>query len=82
MRFPSVDEGKRNMTFRKGDPVTWTWGSATAKGTVTEVFTEKVTRRIKGKSITRNASADEPAYLIKQDDGDRVLKSGSELSKG
>lgn len=69
------------MTFRKGDPVTWNWGSGTAKGTVTEVFTEKVTRRIKGKSITRNASAEEPAYLIRQEDGDRVLKSASELSR-
>lgn len=69
------------MTFRKGDPVTWNWGSGTAKGTVSEVFTEKVTRRIKGKSITRNASADEPAYLIRQEDGDRVLKSASELSR-
>lgn len=70
------------MAFRKGDPVTWHWGSGTAKGTVTEVFTEKVSRRIKGKTITRNASADEPAYLIRQEDGDRVLKSGSELSDG
>ena len=69
------------MTFRKGDPVTWNWGSGTAKGTVSEVFTEKVTCKIKGKSITRNASADEPAYLIRQEDGDRVLKSASELSR-
>lgn len=69
------------MAFRKGDPVTWSWGSGTAKGTVTEVFTEKVTRKIKGKAITRNASPDEPAYLIQQNDGDRVLKSASELSK-
>lgn len=69
------------MTLRKGDPVTWNWGSGTAKGTVTEVFTEKVTRRIKGNAITRNASTAEPAYLIRQEDGDRVLKSASELSR-
>jgi hypothetical protein len=49
---------------------------------VADVFTERVTRKIKGKAITRNASRDEPAYLIKQDDGDRVLKSASELTKG
>lgn len=30
---------------------------------------------------TRNASEDEPAYLIEQEDGDEVLKSGSELKK-
>ena len=70
------------MTFKKGEPVTWNWGTGSATGKVTEVFTEKVTRKIKGKSITRNASPDDPAYLIVQDDGDRVLKSGSELHTG
>jgi hypothetical protein len=48
---------------------------------VTERFTEKVTRTIDGTEVTRNASADEPAYLVEQDDGGHVLKSGSELSK-
>ena len=68
-------------TFRKGSKVSWHWGSGTATGTVAERFTEKVTRTIKGTEVTRDASDDEPAYLIEQDDGDRVLKSESELSK-
>ena len=68
------------MQFSKGDKVTWTWGSGTAEGIIAEAFTEKVTRKIKGKDITRNASDAEPAYLIRQDDGDTVLKSGSEIS--
>ena len=68
-------------TYSKGDTVSWSWGSGTAKGTVTESFTEKVTRTIKGSEITRNATEDEPAYLIEQDDGDRVLKSASEIEK-
>lgn len=68
-------------TFKKGDAVSWSWGSGTATGTITESFTEKVTRTIKGSEITRDASADEPAYLIEQEDGDRVLKSASELKK-
>jgi hypothetical protein len=63
-----------------GDTVRWNWGSGTATGTVKERFTAKVTRTIGGSEITRNASDDEPAYLIEQDDGDRVLKSASELS--
>ena len=46
-----------------------------------EVFTERVSRTIKGSEITRNATEDDPAYLIEQDDGDRVLKSHSELRK-
>ncbi len=67
--------------FRKGEKVSWTWGKGTAEGKIVERFTEKVTRKIKGSEITRNASDDEPAYEIEQDDGDRVLKSESELDK-
>jgi hypothetical protein len=63
-----------------GDEVTWKWGNGTGTGTVTERFTEKVTRTIAGSEITRNASEEEPAYLIEQDDGAEVLKSASELS--
>lgn len=66
--------------FNNGDTVTWTWGSGTATGTVQKSFTERVTRTIKGTEVTRDADADNPAYLIEQDDGDRVLKSESELS--
>ncbi len=68
-------------TFTKGDTVSWSWGSGTATGTVAEAFTDKVTRTIKGSEITRDASAEDPAYLIEQEDGDRVLKSASELKK-
>ena len=67
--------------FSKGDTVEWSWGNGTATGEVQEKFTSKVTRTIEGNEVTRNASDDEPAYLLKQDDGGRVLKSGSELSK-
>ena len=68
-------------SFNKGDRVKWNWGSGTGEGEIQERFTEKVTRTIKGTEVTRNASQDNPAYMIKQDDGDRVLKEGSELSK-
>ena len=67
--------------YSNGDTVQWTWGSGTATGTVQESFTEHVTRTIKGTEVTRDADADNPAYLIEQEDGDRVLKSESELSK-
>jgi hypothetical protein len=59
--------------------VEWEWGSGTGQGKVREVFTERVSRTIKGSEITRNATEDDPAYLIEQDDG--VLKSHSELRK-
>jgi hypothetical protein len=63
-----------------GDTVSWKWGTGTGVGTVTERFTDTVTRTIDGSEITRNASEDEPAYLVEQDDGGRVLKSASELT--
>jgi Hypervirulence associated proteins TUDOR domain len=61
--------------------VEWEWGSGSGQGKVREVFTERVSRTIKGIKITRNATEDDPAYLIEQGDGDRVLKSHSELRK-
>lgn len=66
-------------SLKKGSKVTWQWAGNEAHGKVVEVFHEDVTRRIKGKDITRKASTNEPAYLIEQSDGDRVLKSKSEL---
>ena len=69
------------MVYKRGDDVKWEWGSGEAKGKVEEVFTQEVTRTIKGNEVTRKASEDEPAYLIKQEDGDKVLKSHSEIKK-
>ena len=69
------------MAYSKGDKVEWEWGSGSATGKVTDVFTEKVTKTLKCSEITRDASKDEPAYLIEQEDGDEVLKSHSEVSK-
>jgi hypothetical protein len=68
-------------TYNKGDQVEWQWGNGTGTAKITEKFTDKVTRTIKGNEVTRNASDDDPAYMIEQDDGDRVLKGHSELKK-
>ncbi len=67
--------------YRIGQRVRWRWGRGWGRGVVRERFTSPVTRSIKGARITRNATQDEPAYLINQDDGARVLKSHSELSR-
>lgn len=61
--------------------VTWNWGEGTAKGNIRRVYREKITKTIEGADVTRNADDDNPAYLIEQDDGGKVLKSHSELSK-
>jgi len=66
--------------FQIKQHVKWRHAGGSAKGQVKEAFKEKVTRTIKGNEVTRNASDEEPAYLVEQDDGDHVLKSESELS--
>ena len=63
-----------------GQAVGWSRGDGTGTGTIAERFTDDVTRTIKGTEVTHNASADNPAFLIEQEDGDLVLKSASELS--
>ncbi|GAA0730777.1 DUF2945 domain-containing protein [Sphingomonas japonica] len=68
--------------FRKGQAVKWSWGSGTAKGKVAERFDRRVQRTIKGSKIVKNGTKDNPAYLVEQEDGDRALKRGSELSAG
>lgn len=69
------------IKFNKGDKVQWNWGNGTGAGKVSESFTEKVSRTINGTEVTRNADDENPAYLIEQEDGDRVLKSESELTR-
>jgi hypothetical protein len=68
--------------FRKGQKVSWSWGKGTATGLVKERFEGQVTRTLKGSKITRKGDAENPAYLIEQEDGDKVLKLGSEIDAG
>jgi hypothetical protein len=68
-----------SQDFGKGSKVAWNWGSGTGTGTVRERFTHELTRTIKGTEVTRKGEEDNPAYLIVQEDGDEVLKLGSEL---
>lgn len=66
-------------SFQTDQYVKWDWGNGTAEGQVKERFEREVTRTLKGNEVTRDGSEDNPAYLIKQEDGDEVLKLGSEL---
>lgn len=68
------------QAFSEGTDVAWTWGNGTGTGKIEAVFTQDVTRTLKGTEVTRNASPDCPAYLIVQEDGTQVLKSHSEVS--
>ncbi len=67
--------------IRKGSTVQWKWGNGTAKGKVLETFSEKITKTIKGTEVTRKGEEGNLALLIEQEDGDRVLKSESEVER-
>ncbi len=67
--------------FEVGEIVKWDWGNGTGTGKITERFTEKTSRSIRGADVTRNASEDAPAFLIEQEDGARVLNSITEIEK-
>lgn len=67
--------------IREGTEVTWSWGGGRGTGKVVERFTQDVSRELKGAEVKRNASNDRPAFLIRQEDGDEVLKSISEIEK-
>ncbi len=69
------------MAIRKGSQVRWKWGGSTAEGKVSEIHEDKVTRTLEGKEITRKGSADDPAYVIEQEDGTQVLKLSHEVDQ-
>ncbi|RYH34782.1 MAG: DUF2945 domain-containing protein [Alcaligenaceae bacterium] len=67
--------------YSSGDSVTWSWGNGTASGTVEKVAHEKTEITSKGQTITRNGTDDNPAIVIKQDDGTKIVKLASELGE-
>lgn len=69
------------MAIGRGERVRWSWGQGEAEGVVTAVHHDRVELTIKGTDVARDADPDNPAYTIRQDDGDVVLKSASEVRK-
>ncbi len=69
------------IAMKKGDKVEWNWGASKAEGKIEKEYDKPVSKTIKGVKVKRNASEDEPAYEIKQENGNKVLKSESELKK-
>ncbi len=68
-----------SKSMNVGTKVKWKWGNGWGTGTIKERFNQKVTKTIKGSEVIRDASEEEPAYLIEQEDGDEVLKSQTEI---
>ncbi|AUW58688.1 DUF2945 domain-containing protein [Sphingobium sp. SCG-1] len=67
------------QAFHKGQRVRWNWGTGTGHGKIKERFDRHVERTIEGAKVSRNGSADNPAYLVDSENGGEVLKLGSEL---
>jgi hypothetical protein len=65
--------------MRKGERVSWKWGKHRAEGKIVRKYTVPVEKSINDTTINRNALAKEPAYMVEQKNGGRVLKSESEL---
>lgn len=68
-------------TIHEGDTVYWKWGNGVAEGKVETVAHERIEIETKGKTIARNGSGDNPAIVIIQDNGTKVLKLSSEVKK-
>ena len=66
-----------SKTFSKGTAVSWPWGRGQGKGKIKESYDHTVHKQIKGATITRQGTADNPAYLIEQANGNHVLNSMS-----
>ncbi|MGL5924641.1 HVA1 family protein [Chroococcidiopsis sp.] len=64
---------------RVGTTVSWKYGSGTATGKVIKVYRDRITLKLGDSEITRNGSEDDPALLIKQENGAKVLKLFSEV---
>jgi hypothetical protein len=67
--------------MKMGDKVEWNWGASKAEGKIVKEYDKPVEKTIKGAKVKRNASKQEPAYEIKQENGNKVLKSGSEIHR-
>jgi hypothetical protein len=68
--------------MKKGDKVHWNWGKSQAEGKIEEKFEKTITKKIKGTEVKRKGSKEEPSYVITRANGNEVVKSESELSKG
>ena len=66
-------------SIKKGDSVEYKWGSGKVEGKVTSVSTSDTEAKIKGKTIKRKASKEEPAVEVRTTKGGRALKSASEV---
>lgn len=69
---------KDAQDLKKGDEVSWKWGSGHPKGEVQEVVEGKAeTTTKKGNNITKNGDEENPAVVIKAASGSNAIKKVS-----
>ncbi len=64
---------------KKGDAVEYKYGKARVEAEVTAVHKGDAVKTIKGKTIKRDGSKDDPAIEVKTKKGGTALKSASEV---
>ncbi len=66
-------------SYKRNEDVQWKWLGRFIEGQVKEVYFEPTVQVIKSKSIKRNGSKENPAYLVQSKAGNIALKLHSEL---
>jgi hypothetical protein len=67
------------LKLKVGSKVRWKWLGREIDGVIKEIHLSSVTRTIKGKSIKRNGTDLNPAYVVESVAGNAALKLQSEL---
>lgn len=67
--------------IQEGTEVKWNWGNGYAEGKVVESHTSEITRKLDGTEVTRKGESGNKALVIEQEDGSRVLKLESEVTR-
>ncbi|PWN95054.1 hypothetical protein FA09DRAFT_302176 [Tilletiopsis washingtonensis] len=66
--------------LQKGDEVSWKWGAGHPKGEVKDVVEDKATITTKrGSEVTRDGSEEDPAVIVKTQNGSDGIKYAHEL---
>lgn len=76
---PSENLGFAEFKIRVGTSVTWKWQSGIATGKVIKIYRNRITLSLGDSEVTRNGSEENPALLIKQENGAKALKLASEV---
>ena len=69
----------KKADVKKGDEVEYKYGKGTVEAKVTQVKPSDTEKTIKGKTIKRKGSKEDPAIEVKTSKGGKALKSASEV---